>query len=482
MLKPIIKEKSVNASERILTKVATKTFFSLWSYPSLFRNVDGGKEVADLTVFFNNTLILFSDKGEVKFQNDRPTDIAWKRWYRSAIKDSAKQLHGAESFIRNYPDRIFINQKCDVPFPFDLSYKDLKIHLICVTRGIGEAAKLYFDSFAPGSAGTLIPIFGLNEQLVLDTPFAVNDIDPSKTFVHVFDETAIDLLLTELSTPTDFINYLSEKEHAVRKLKLINAGGEEDILAYYLQEAQDNGYGSIPNPNDQYSVPFMIQELHWSHYRKSIDCALHYNQNKEGKSWGSILECFSDCIVNATVGEGMDRPLIEHSQVLGYLASENMRSRAYLSKALFEKYGLVPELVRSARLTESICKPGRIYIFLFFPWNDKFVDYEEYRSERFHFMQLYGLVAQYKYPKTKELVIFGAATQGSLNNSETIMALDMTIPLSSEERAEAQKVMRTLDILNDVTETRTKSVFYANSERNGPCPCGSGKKYKKCCL
>ena len=111
MLKPIIKEASVNESERILTKVATRTFFSLWSYPSLYRNVDGGKEVADLTVYFNNTLILFSDKGEVRFQNDRPLDVAWKRWYRGAIKDSAKQLHGAESFIRKHPDRIYLNQK-----------------------------------------------------------------------------------------------------------------------------------------------------------------------------------------------------------------------------------------------------------------------------------------------------------------------------------------------------------------------------------
>ncbi|WP_122584144.1 SEC-C metal-binding domain-containing protein [Pseudomonas viridiflava] len=481
MLKPIVKEESVNSSERILTKIATNTFFSLWSYPSLFRNVDGGKEVADLTVYFNNNLILFSDKGEVRFQADRPTDTAWRRWYRSAVKNSAKQLHGAESFIRKYPDRIYLNQSCEDRFPFDISRSDLKIHLVCVTRGIGAAAKMYFDSICPGSAGTLTSTFPLGECEVLDHPFTVNDVDPSKTFVHVLDETGIELLLTELSTPTDFINYLAEKEKAVRRLKLINAGGEEDILAYYLQEPRPDGYGSIPNPGDQFSVPFMIHETEWAHYRRTIDYALHYAQNKQGRGWGSILERFSDSIVNANVGEGADRPLIEHSRVIEFLASENMYSRAFLSKSLFEKYGLVPELVRSARIVESLCKPDRLYVFVFFPWDDDYADYQDYREERLSCMQLYAIVTQYKYPRAKELIVFGADTQGSSAASETIIAFDASIPLSAEERAQAQSIMRDYDILNGVTETKTKSTYYANVNRNDPCPCGSGKKYKKCC-
>jgi hypothetical protein len=481
MLKPIIKEASVNESERILTKVATRTFFSLWSYPSLYRNVDGGKEVADLTVYFNNTLILFSDKGEVRFQNDRPLDVAWKRWYRGAIKDSAKQLHGAESFIRKHPDRIYLNQKCEDPFPFDISTEDLKIHLICVTRGIGQAAKLYFDSFAPGSAGTLISTFPLSEEEVLKHPFSVNDVAPTRTFVHVLDETGIDLLLTELSTPSDFINYLTEKEQAVRKRKLVNAGGEEDILAYYLQERQIDGYGSIPNPGDQFSVPFSIHETEWSHYKGTIDYALHYNQNKQGQGWGKILERFSDSIVSANVGEAADRPFIEHSKVLQFLASENMFSRAYLSNALFEKYELVPEKVRSARIVESLCAPERLYVFVFYPWNDDYADYQDYREERLSCMKLYALVTQYKYPRAKELILFGADTQGSNGASETIIAFDASIPLTSEERAQAQAIMRNFDILNGVTIKKSNPTTHKNIRRNDPCPCGSGKKYKKCC-
>lgn len=480
MLKPIVKEAGVNSSERILAKIASKTFFSLWSYPSLYRDVDGGKEVSDLTVYFKNTLILFSDKGEVRFQHDKPVDLAWPRWYRGAVKDSARQLHGAEAFIRNHPDRIFLNQKCQDHFPFDLSNKELVIHLICVTRGIGGAAKRYFDSIAPGSAGTLIPFFILDEDTILKHPFTINDINPKKTFVHVFDETAIDLLLTELATPADFINYLREKENAVRKRKLTNAGGEEDILAYYLQELQPNGFGSIPNPNDQYSINFLIHESEWKHYRQTVEYALHYAQSKQGRGWGVLLERFSDCIVDATVGEGSDRPLLDHSRALEFLASENMFSRARLSKSLFDKYESVPVNARSARIVESLCNPGRFYVFVFFPWDDDYADYQEYRAERFSCMQLYALVIQYKLPSIKELIIFGADTKGSHGASETIMAVNVSIPLTASERAQAQSVMRYLAILDDVT-FKYSSAPNSNIGRNDPCPCGSGKKYKKCC-
>lgn len=86
MLKPINKEASANESEKILATIASNTFFSLWCYPSLYRSLGKGKELTDLTVYFNNTVILFSDKGHVKFQEQNDPKLAWSRWYRAAVK------------------------------------------------------------------------------------------------------------------------------------------------------------------------------------------------------------------------------------------------------------------------------------------------------------------------------------------------------------------------------------------------------------
>ena len=37
--------------------------------------------------------------------------------------------------------------------------------------------------------------------------------------------------------------------------------------------------------------------------------------------------------------------------------------------------------------------------------------------------------------------------------------------------------------LTDIVDTKKKEgVDYSNVKRNDPCPCGSGKKYKNCCL
>jgi len=136
MLKPIKKETGVNSSERILASQSVSTFFSLWSYPNLYRGEGKGKEVADLLIYFDRQVILFSDKGEVKFQEGNELELAWSRWYRSAIRDSAKQLHGAESFIKRSKNLIFLDSKCEEPFPFDVADPNIKIHLVAIVRNI----------------------------------------------------------------------------------------------------------------------------------------------------------------------------------------------------------------------------------------------------------------------------------------------------------------------------------------------------------
>ncbi|MDZ5433580.1 SEC-C domain-containing protein [Pseudomonas fluorescens] len=480
MLKPVSKQSPTNDSERILNTIATKTFFSLWSYPGIYRDVSNGQEVADLTVFFNNTLILFSDKGEVKFQSHKPVKLAWARWYRAAIKESAKQLHGAEKFIRDHPNRIFTDQSCKELFPYDLSSKDLKIHLVCVTRGITDAAKQHWDSYGTGSAGTLLSSYRLNEQQTLERPFTINDINPDKTFVHILDETGLHLLLTELATPTDFLNYLDCKEKAVRRGNLIGTGGEEDLLAYYLEGLDERGYGSIRHPATDTSRPYTIHEWMWREFKKSTAYIHHYTIKKSGELWAKILSNFSDSVINATVGEGQDLPLLSHAEILQRLAAENMESRAKLATGLIDKFHTVPELARSSRLMTSTCYDDRLYIFVFFPWDEAYESYEEYRQERALCMQMYAVVARYKFPDPKEIVIFGTTTKGRTPGSETIMIADSTFSLTPEARRHAQEIMRYEKILDDVVLTKNGIPSTASQGRNDKCLCGSGKKFKKC--
>ncbi len=98
-------------------------------------------------------------------------------------------------------------------------------------------------------------------------------------------------------------------------------------------------------------------------------------------------------------------------------------------------------------------------------------------------MQLYASVARYKFQGAKEILLLGADTKGHENSSETIYAIDASIPMTSDERVMSQKIMNTYQILDNVSERRIQtSHSIKDVARNDPCPCGSKKKYKKCCL
>ena len=43
-------------------------------------------------------------------------------------------------------------------------------------------------------------------------PFVVGQVDPAKGYVHVFDDTALEIVMRTLDTITDFTAYLTKKE------------------------------------------------------------------------------------------------------------------------------------------------------------------------------------------------------------------------------------------------------------------------------
>jgi len=67
-----------------------------------------------------------------------------------------------------------------------------------------------------------------NSDELSSTPFAVGDLDPSRTFVHVLTESILDILLQTLDTISDFVWYLEKKESLFRSKMAIFAPGEED--------------------------------------------------------------------------------------------------------------------------------------------------------------------------------------------------------------------------------------------------------------
>src|ERR1044072_810921 len=130
----------VTATERYLDELARRSFLTLWSYPSLYRDqgigTRGGEgaELCDLLVVFEDHVLIFSDKN-CDFPDLADKELAWRRWYKKAIRDSAKQVWGAERWIRQNPSRIFLDRACTRRFPIDFpDAARAKFHRIVVAH------------------------------------------------------------------------------------------------------------------------------------------------------------------------------------------------------------------------------------------------------------------------------------------------------------------------------------------------------------
>lgn len=128
------------------------------------------------------------------------------------------------------------------------------------------------------------------------------------------------------------------------------------------------------------------------------------------------------------------------------------------------------------------------YVILFFPVpDDQKVTHDEYRRIRGRFLQACVLVTKLKYPLAKHIV--GIANESGIYNkgsSEDLMYFDCSI-WNQELESQAKKDQTDFQILISPIEARYKVREYPEVEykteknpRNKLCPCGSGKKWKKC--
>jgi hypothetical protein len=211
-------------SEKLLADVCERSFLSLWSYPNLFRKP--GKELCDLLVVFGDEVVIFSDKS-CAYPETGDAALDWNRWYRRSIADSAHQISRAENWLRKSPDRVFLDPKGLNPIPLSLPSADkLQVRRVCIALGASERTKAETDrrdlrvsAITEGGADR----------------FTVGSAIHDDGFVHVFDENTLPVVLSELSTVPDFIDYLKKKEELFNSGRFAFADSELDLLAYSLE-------------------------------------------------------------------------------------------------------------------------------------------------------------------------------------------------------------------------------------------------------
>lgn len=414
---PIIKAGGITDSERYLAKLAEKSFLNLWSYPNPFRDQKqsgrgDGKELCDLLVVCGHHIIIFSEKTITWPNGDINT--AWSRWARRAIHDAAKQTKGAERWITQRPERIFLDKNCTTRFPIDLPpLENRTIHRVIVATGAAKACKEHF----PNGSGSLIIKPSIradahwNSNSTEIEPFSIGDIDPSGSFVHVINDASLDIVMNELDTIRDFTDYLEKKAAFIRSGRLSVAYGEENLLAYYAIRLNEEGHHDFVQEDEDTSVE--IKNTHYESFIKDPRYVVKEQADKISYLWDDLIKTFTTPMLDGTsiTLEGHDNSELRMNELgVRYMALQPRFIRRSLGEAFLGALEIGKKEDRFFRVAIASAygeKNDIAFYFMTLKYSDYMEEiggYEQYRRYRAGCALVYGKRLLVKFPHLQRVI------------------------------------------------------------------------------
>lgn len=481
----------INESERYLNRLCRNSFLSLWSYAGIYK--EKAKELCDVLVVFDKHIIIFSDK-YITYPDTGDEIVDWNRWYKKAIKKSADQIYGAERWLLENPNPLFLDSSCMQPFPLNLPMPDeMIIHRIAVAHGAGERCKQYFGD-SSGSLCIDTRIIGDEDYLrngADNNPFWVGKVDKEKGFVHIFDDYSLDIVMKELDTIADFTRYLEKKERLIEEHHVISEG-EEDLLGLYLMSVNQYGEHDFNVPSNEKTIT--IGDGQWHKFQISAEREARNKANKISYRWDDLIEKYNKHIMETSLNLSKDR-FNEDQRIIRFLAGEPRLRRRMLGRKQYDMRSENPANRESIYIDYPSNPVDPYYIFMLLPHFD-FVSDEEYREIRSGQLKLHCWIAKSMYPNALDIVGIATETASREISSECFIHFDAR-DWTEDDQINAQNFRKEFNILLDSDKKTYKFIEkdypdypqYGRKQNtkphkipvNAPCPCGSGKKYKHCC-
>lgn len=463
----------INDSERYLGALARRSFLSLWSHQNLFREV--GKELADLVVICQNIVLIFSDK-KIKFHDGIELDVAWQRWYNKAVLASVKQLRRAEGWIRTQPDRIFRDAKCSDKLKIGLNSNDLEIHKIAVANGAAEACLKHFR----GGSGSLV--VSPSENPLNPSPFCIPNPAGEKDFVHVFDEAHLHVVMQELDTIVDFVEYLRSRRKIIANQNLVMSAGEEDLLALYSKDINEDGLHDFVTKSGESLKPgnmFVIQEGSYAAFRNRSEYKNKKIADRKSYLWDHLIEKFSKNLANGTLApipeqlDGLDGRFGGAELALRYMALERRLERRQHSEAILTAFDRLEEsegnrFFRAILHDDKTKETGFCVLLMKRSIVPDDVSFDEYREFRCRTLSAYteGLLERNRHLKR----MIGLATEGERDGPRTEDLVYHEPPdWTPENVTKIREIEKVFEIFqNEVSFERLSSLEYPDSIGVGP--------------
>jgi len=345
-----------NKSENFITYLCDKTFLKLWVYPNVYKKT--GKEFCDCLVLFEDNILIFSVK-DYKYKG-KTQQIAWQRWKRGTIDESIKQINGAERWLKKYPNELYIDEKCTKKIPIKFDISKAKIYRFVIALGLNEDIGILYSND--------------NEHNNLDNKIGVFQTSKDKIY-HILDSANVELVLKELDTIQDFLDFYDEKELTISQLEKIGYYGESTLLALYMQNMNEvTGEHKILPPNFK-NGEVLIKENLWA----NIENDPQYTKKKIEDEFSYLV----DNLLNKSIYYEQRGELIGNVDVqngfspIKEIAKESRFQRRILGNTLWDvflKYWTLEKQKRFVRFSMSE-NGNKAYVILISTFtNDKDIE------------------------------------------------------------------------------------------------------------
>ncbi|SRR6266480_2026201 len=301
-----------NRAEAFVQHLCKSTFLSLFSVANPM--AAPGKELCDVLVVCAPDVIIFSVKDIALDDHESANHLT--RWKKKAIDASARQLYGAQRTLARITE-VAVPGKA---YAFPLPEEPRSYHRVAVALGA--------KGFAPISEGDL-----------------------GKGFVHVFEETALEVVLGELDTVTDFITYLRRKEALLEHTQVLVSGAEQEMLGLYLQHGR-----KFPTDHDL----LVISEGIWDEVTHKPEWARRKEEDQVSYIWDRLINMLHEDFQAGVLVTGQALEVVE--QVTRIMAREDRFARRILAKSYVDFMNQATSGGPRARINRS--PSGVVYVYL----------------------------------------------------------------------------------------------------------------------
>lgn len=380
-------------SEHYVSNLCKKSFLPFWNFPNPIGKKN--KELCDVLVVCDNYILIISVK-DIRMSNHSDEDVRYERWVKKAIEDSAKQIYGAERFLRTANEVYAKNRTNKISLP---PINQRIIFRIAIAFGSDNSFPLPYGDFGQG-------------------------------FVHVFDEESTSILLNELDTIIDFTKYLTDKVQFL-KGKYFSMPKESDFLAFYIQTGLDI---------DEKVDSIISEGGLWDSYVASDEYLEWRNLLPQSYIWDYMIAQLHDYHISE---ETTDKRRNELEEAIRVINQESRINRIELG-------GILDNAIQrktSARMLRPIRDAKHFYVFM--PLTAK--NWEGKEKE----LELRCIVARMENPSVETVIGIGFGNNG--NGQDVYDICSHYIPEMSEEFiTHAKEVQEELGYFKNPTISHSK--------------------------